>query len=427
MVLSKNLMRIILLLFFFLIQFQKGYTQQNKLPDPNYKLVSPGSFVQSKNYYLLTLFQQVKDARIMLEKDDLLQKVAQSKLNHLRSSVKECKTDYLCYTSGMKFSDQEIKEVGKRLKELYNPQNALGKIVKEHLLRSGSYILLSGAKPDEFLRKVWEQDAKAVNHAIEVYAEGKRPNYPAIDSIAFNRYRKSYPVLVYDCADVVRQESKDTSLFFGSAMHFALQFLEINERSEAADYEPMESTVNKAAFDQIKKTDWSRYKYAVILVPGAGPDTYERALSEGGILRCRVAAKRYFEGQAPFIIVSGGRVHPFKTKYSEAFEMKKFLIETLHVPENAIIMEPHARHTTTNIRNAVRLMFRYGMPMDKPSLVSTMRSQSYMITSDSFAKRCMREINHIPYKSGKRISDTDSEFFPVLDALQIDADEPMDP
>lgn len=120
-------------------------------------------------------------------------------------------------------------------------------------------------------------------------------------------------------------------------------------------------------------------------------------------------------------------MHPFKTKFSEAFEMKKFLMEVLKVPENAIIMDPHARHTTTNMRNGVRLLYRYGMPVDKPCLVSTMRSQSYYITNDAFVTRCLREINHVPYKLGKRLSETDFEFYPVLDALHIDADEPLDP
>jgi len=206
-----------------------------------------------------------------------------------------------------------------------------------------------------------------------------------------------------------------------------LLFLEINERTEAADYEPMITTVNKAAYDKVRKINWAKYKYSVILVPGGGPDTPERALSEGGIIRCRIAALRYFEGLAPFIVVSGGRVHPFKTKFSEAFEMKKFLIETLKVPESAIIMEPHARHTTTNIRNCARLIFRYGIPTDKPAVVSTVKSQSFYITNDAFVERCRKEIDHIPYRLGNRLDDTTFEFYPTLEALHIDADEPLDP
>lgn len=411
----------------FMLLTLTGFAQTSRAPKQDYQLISGSSFVQSKNWYLLTLFESLPEVKSLLEKDSELAALAGLKYKNLETSVKECKSDFLCYTGKMKFSAEEIDAIGARLEALYSEQNALGKLVKQHLIPSGTYILIKESSEKTLLRKAWEQDAKGINHTIEVYAEGKKPNYPAIDSIEFKTTAKSYPVLVYDVTEVVRQEKKSVRLFFGPSMHYALQFLEINERSEAADYEPMVSTVNKAAFERVKKIDWNKFKYTLILVPGAGPDTHDRALSEGGMLRCRVAALRYFEGLAPYIVVSGGRVHPFKTKYSEAFEMKKFLMETLKVPENAIIMDPHARHTTTNMRNGVRLLYRYGMPVDKACLVSTMRSQSYSITSDAFANRCMREMNHIPYKLGKRLSETDVEFYPVLDALHIDADEPLDP
>ena len=413
-------------LFLFLISFQSPAQQAGK-PDPSYQLLTVNSFVQSKNYYLLTLFEEIKEVKALLQKDDKLASLANAKFEHLEYAVKNCKTDYLCYTSKMKFSEEEIQSAGAQLEALYAENNALGKLVKQHLIPSGTYILFQSANPKELLSKAWEQDARAVNHAIEVYAEGKKPNYPAIDSIGFRRNARSFPVLVHDCSEVVRQQETNKKLFFAPSMHLALQFLEVNERNEAADYEPMISTVNKAAYEKAKKTDWNKFKYATILVPGAGPDTYERALSEGGILRCRLAAMRYFEGLAPFIIVSGGRVHPYKTKFSEAFEMKKFLMETLHVPEEAIIMDPHARHTTTNLRNAARLIFRYGMPFEKACIVVTVRAQSYYITNDAFVKRCLREIGHVPYKLGNRLSETEFEFFPVLEALHLDADEPLDP
>ena len=404
-----------------------GFAQTGRAPKQDYQLITGSSFVQSKNWYLLTLFESIPDVKSLLEEDSELAAVAGMKSKNLETSVRECKNDFLCYTGKMKFSAEEIDAIGARLEALYSENNALGKLVKQHLIPSGTYILLKESSEKALLRKAWEQDARGVNHTIEVYAEGKKPNYPAIDSIEFKTTARSYPVLVYDATDIVRQEKKGSSLFFGPSMHYALRFLEVNERHEAADYEPMVSTVNKAAVHRVKKIDWNKFKYTLILVPGAGPDTYDRALSEGGMLRCRVAALRYFEGLAPYILVSGGRVHPFKTKYSEAFEMKKFLMETLKVPESAIIMDPHARHTTTNMRNAVRLLYRYGMPVDKPCLVSTMRSQSYSISSDAFVNRCMREMNHVPYKLGKRLSETDVEFYPVLDALHIDADEPLDP
>ena len=83
---------------------------------------------------------------------------------------------------------------------------------------------------------------------------------------------------------------------------------------------------------------------------------------------CRLAALQYAKGVAPFIVTSGGKVHPYKTKFCEATEMKRYLVEKLHIPANAIIVDPHARHTTTNMRNAARLIYRYGIPLIKPAL-----------------------------------------------------------
>jgi DUF218 domain len=93
---------------------------------------------------------------------------------------------------------------------------------------------------------------------------------------------------------------------------------------------------------------------------GFGPDRMGWDLSPQGRLRVEVAARRYKDGQAPLILVSGGYVHPNQTADCEALEMKKSLIDDYGVPADSIIVEPHARHTTTNLRNAARLMYRYG-------------------------------------------------------------------
>jgi len=91
----------------------------------------------------------------------------------------------------------------------------------------------------------------------------------------------------------------------------------MNEREQAADFEPMTDGENKAACEKIKSTKWNNYKYSVILIPGAGPEEKDVALSAEGMLRCRLAALQYAKGVAPFIITSGGKVHPYKTKFCE--------------------------------------------------------------------------------------------------------------
>ena len=64
------------------------------------------------------------------------------------------------------------------------------------------------------------------------------------------------------------------------------------------------------------------------------------------------------------------------------------------------------------MRDAARLMYRYGMPFTKKALVSTDPSQSQYIETPAFAKRCMDELGYVPYKLLGRISPLDLEFLP---------------
>ncbi|OOQ57331.1 YdcF family protein [Mucilaginibacter pedocola] len=396
---------------------------QAQEPSPAYKIVSGGDWVMAKNYYLLTLIKQDKEAAKLLMADGALATLSKNRADAVRRSLAECK-DALCFPVALRLSDEDIKLVSDRLTALYKPGNALGKLVSAHLLPSGTYGLYK-ATGAELLVKAWEQDAAAVNHTIAVYAEGKKANYPAIDSISFNVKNRGYGILMYDCTTEVIDNLTTNSLFFEPALNAALTYLEVNERRNAADYEPMATTVNKPAADRVKTIKWAAYPYTHILVPGAGPDVPGTPLSGEGMLRCRTAARKFLLGKAPFIVVSGGNVHPYKTKYNEAVEMKKYMIERLHIPANAIIIEPHARHTTTNLRNDARLAFRYGMPFSKPGLIVTDKYQNDFITT--MDKRCMNELKYVPYTLGKRLSDTELEFYPLAISMQIDADEPMDP
>ncbi|HYA16921.1 MAG TPA: YdcF family protein, partial [Bryobacteraceae bacterium] len=129
----------------------------------------------------------------------------------------------------------------------------------------------------------------------------------------------------------------------------------------------------------MKSVQWEKFPYSVIVVPGAGPDTLAWSFSPEGKARVTLAAKRFRDGKAPFILVSGGYVHPSQTPYCEALEMKKSLIADFGIPADAILIDPHARHTTTNIRNAVREIYRYGMPFGKKALITTDPAQSASI------------------------------------------------
>jgi hypothetical protein len=411
--------------FVFLLVAVRTFAQQNG-PDPKYQMLYADNYVSSKNYYFLNLLNQVKPLKALVEKDEVLSKINNTKRQEIQQAGKDCGNDLSCLVKAMQFSDSQIKEIGARLVSLYRNENELSKLVRQHIIPSGHYGLFANLAPKEMLKKAWEQDAKAVNHTIAVYAGGKKPNYPNIDSLSYTVTSKGYMELITASVNLSLAQTMDNEMFFVPSLLFALQSLELDERNQIADFEPMEKTVNRAAFEHGKKVNWNNYKYSVILVPGAGPDKDGVALSGGGMLRCRLAVLQYKKGVAPFIMVSGGAVHPYKTKFNEALEMKKYLMETLNIPEHAILMEPHARHTTTNMRNASRLIFRYGFPMEKPAITSTLKSQSYYIT-DTVLQRSEKELGYRPYKNGQRLSDTEAEFYPLAISLQLDFDEPMDP
>ena len=381
-------------------------------------------YIQYKSYYLFTLMQELPELRKVIHSDLALRGSLETKLAAVKTALKTCSREVSCIAAAMKFSDAEIQHISTSLLVLYQKENVLAKTVANHLLPSGYYGMYVSLEPSQILIKAWEQDAKAINHTIDVYIAGKKPNYPRIDSISFGPKDKEFPDLVASNAVILTGQSDQ--LFFEPSLHFAQSALELNGRSEAADYEPMTAGVNRSAIAQIKKTNFANYKYSVVMVPGAGPEDRETELSAGGITRCRIAAIQYQKGLAPFIVVSGGRVHPYKTKYNEAWEMKKFMVNMLHIPESAIIMQPHARHTTTNFRNCARLIFRYGMPMDKPAIVSTTASTLVWI-NQTLLERCKKELGYEPYRNMQIISANEAEFYPSSRSLQIDFDEPLDP
>ncbi len=416
-----------LYLFAFLLVILCSNLSAGEIPDQKYSLVKAESYVQSKNFYLLTLLQQLPEVKKLVSNDEELSKTAIVKRANLSSKLKNCGDTVNCYLESIKFSSMEVQKIGARLVALYRSHNELKTLVQKHLIPSGCYNFLGNPEPQELLRKAWEQDANAVNHAIKVYAGGEKPNYPAIDSLSLDVHWKYYPNFLDFFSHTVFEEVKNDGLFFMPSMTFALRALEMNERNCAGDYEPMETKCNKPAYDRIKSLKWPDFKYSLILVPGEGPEVSDQHISPIGMLRCRSAAYRWRDGIAPFIMVSGGKVHPFKTKYCEAEEMKKYLMETMHVPENAILMDPHARHTSTNMRNCARLIFRYGIPMDKPCLSSSNKEQSFYISGKGMQDRCMEELGYLPYKNGERSSETEAEFYPLSSSLQIDPDKPLDP
>jgi isocitrate dehydrogenase len=116
-----------------------------------------------------------------------------------------------------------------------------------------------------------------------------------------------------------------------------------------------------------------------------------------------------------------------QTPYSEAIEMKKYVMEKFKIPEKSILIDPHARHTTTNFRNAARLVFRYGIPADQKAVVTSSEDHIASTTKESFRIRCLKELGYSPMKYITRISPVVAEFKPSIESLFFDANDPLDP
>jgi hypothetical protein len=289
------------------------------------------------------------------------------------------------------------------------------------------YVRYQNLAGDQLLDRAWADCIHGINRIIDVYGMGKPPRYPAIDSITYDPKSDAWRHIVQNLAAMLEDDRGSMALFSSPSMRFALKLLWLNHRDEAGRFEPMEARENALSFRRIKSIDWGKYPYSVIVVPGAGNDLPGFRLSPEGKLRDEIAAKRFREGKAPFVLVSGGFVHPSQTEFAEAIEMKRDLITRFGIPPGAILIDPHARHTTTNMRNAARLMYRYGMPFDKKALVTTDPGQSQNIESAGFAKRCMDELGYLPQQILGRFSPFDLEFRPTLDSLQADPQDPLDP
>jgi len=382
------------------------------------KLVDP---VRDKNFYALSLLERDAGLRAALAGDTMAVTVTQAKRQALAGAREKCKMAVSCYADSFALSAAEIDATALRLKAV------VGNRFDGALRRSGVAIRHHGLGPEALLEQVWRESAQHINRIIGIYARGEKPRYAEIDAAVYEVGTPRFGSYVERMTEWLAAEVDTFDLPWSLSLRFAMELMHGHHRDEAGRYEPMEAGENAAAVARMATVRWSDFQYSAILVPGSGSDRPNLALSPYGRLRCQIAARRYEQHLAPYVIVSGGHVHPNQTPYAEAIEMKKLLVREFHVPASAIIIEPHARHTTTNVRNAARLMFRYGMPMEKTALITTDGAQSAYIEAPSFAERCRKEMGHLPYRNLKRLNPFDLEWVPSLDALFVDPIEPLDP
>jgi hypothetical protein len=388
--------------------------------DSTYKLTLRNP-VQDKNFYLLSLFQRHPEVRKLLRGNKALKNLANDKLQALGMAA-NC-NDVGCFDRAFRFSGPTIEMVATELKAL-GKHPEFKELVMKDQRPSGAFIKYSRQSDSEMLIAAWKDAANGMNRLLRIYCLGKDPFYKDIDKVSFDvsseEYRKLLKVKIAEI-----KLSRDP-LFFEPTLNFALKLLEANRRDEAGRYEPLEEGENKTCLQDMKKIRWNDYPYSFILVLGSGPQDSAR-LSKTGAKRADQAAQLFLEHKAPLIILSGGHVHPMQTPFNEAIEMKKYVMEKLKIPASSILIDPYARHTTTNFRNAARLVFRYGIPTDLKALVTSSEDHIAITTKEGFRIRCSTELGYFPMEFITRISPVAAEFKPSVASLFFDANDPLDP
>ena len=382
--------------------------------------------VRDKNFYLFSLIERDPQAVKALAGDSVFAKVAADKRQTLKTIYSQIDFGKVSALEALKFTADErdltIAALG-RLADLHQ----LNSLIVE-LRRSGIAYHFQNLTDSALLQKVWSDSIDGINRVIDVYGlQTVKARSEGIDSPLYKATNPIVGGMFKTLTGVASEALNANALCFQATCDVAVRMLRAQLRDEAGRHEPLEIGENAAAFNEVRRTKFDAYPYSAMLVPGYGPEESQVRLSPIGHMGLELAARRYRQRLAPFIIVSGGYVHPNMTPYSEAMEMKRTLISEFGIPEKAIIVDPHARHTTTNIRNAVRLVFRYRMPISKQILVVTNPYQRWDIQSPGFARRCNSVFGYEPGFKYQQKSEFDVAFTPNLDSLTMDPVDPLDP
>lgn len=407
-----------ILIIALLLNYTGSFAQEN--PEVYHTL-------SKKNYYFLHAIENNREVKEVLSKDRSLSKLLSEQKDQIAQTLEKKENDLHSLIYPYLISEEDSKKISDHLNRIYKESPKFKSFIENDIRNSGAYILYDKLKAKELIENIWRLNAEGINHILKIYGMGEPPQYAAIDSVSYNVKSDYYKGAIAMWSDHMALEVKEKDLWFNPSLNFALSLLYLNHRDEAARYEPLEELENRKTVEHIKNIDFDHFKYASILILGNGPENYTDRLSALGKLNIKLGVKAYLEAKAPLIVVSGGHAHPFRAKYCEAIEMKKELMKEYQIPENRIIIEPHARHTTTNLRNASRLYSKYGVPLDKAHLVVTNNSHSQYISSNNFKNRCIEELGYLPALIMSKINDTTIEFQPLKNSLQQNPTEPLDP
>jgi hypothetical protein len=379
--------------------------------------------LRDKLFYLFRLIDRSPEARAAVMGDAALAGLRLGYVAQLAAADATCGVQAACYAKAGRLTAEAVAVGEQGLRRLYATSPAVRRLVDQDLAASG----VAAGDGADLLAAAWGEHAAAMARIVDTFAGGLPPQFPAIDGLADDPKSLPFAQRLRLLNQTVIEANQTQRPFYDPPADYAELLLLAESRDEAGRHEPMETTENAAAVRRMKATDWKRFPYTAIVVPGAGPERDGERLTGTGKLRMQLAVLRWRAGKAPFLLVSGGYVHPARTPFAEAIEMKRYLMATLMVPEAAILIDPHARHTTTNLRNAARILWRDGAPLDRKMLVVSDEGQTAYMASPAFDARNRAETGVAPYSGKKQLGRFEVEVLPAAEALRLNPLDPLDP
>jgi hypothetical protein len=332
----------------------------------------------------------------------------------------------LCTLEALRWTPAEAVRARTAALRVFSASKDLQALIRERVRPSGMFALHAAGDDEALFLAAWDDAHAHVDRVIRVYGFGERPRFADIDSVIYPLDKGPYPEILRHLVREVGRRDLERLSAWTAPQSLALELMIANRRDDAVFQAALEAKENALTARRMQAIDWQAWRYTVILVPGNSPEIAYEPLNPNAKLRIRRGVESYREGLAPVIVVSGGTLRPIGTEFNEALEMKRHILATYpDVPADAILIDPVARHTTTNVRNTVRLLMRYGGPLDRPALVVG-NSVPY-IASDRFRRRCLEEMGYAPFEPIERLDFERLSFRPLPVSRHHDASDPMDP
>lgn len=357
--------------------------------------------------------------------DPVLRRLAAERMK--RVSQGECAPTSQCLTEPWIWTEADVAAVDARLRLLVRDRARADALVTRAMRRSGRFARHEALNDADLLSAAWRDAAAAVNRIIAVYARGEPPRYPKIDGTIFNPASPDHGAVLEAHGAATAAMARSSDHFFDPSQRYATGLLQMNERIEAGSFRPLLEGENAATVRAIAATDWSRKSHTALLVFGHGPEDAQSRTGVMGHIRLAIAADLYRRGLAPFLIVSGGNVHPNRTPFNEAVEMKRLLVTRYGISADRILIEPHARHTTTNLRNCARLLLAAPFPTDLPALVVSDHRTIGYIAGETLVVRNMAEMGIQPGRLAPGPNRFTLGFVPDRASFHTEAVDPLDP